>query len=114
VVKSLYKVKEPALRLTFLDDFGEDWDAAWAVCWSRPAWWNPIPARHGAGTVMSFADGHADWWPWKDPRTIELMVKWDWASHGDNLNVTQDGNPDLMRVQKAAWGELGYAPKSGS
>ncbi len=114
VVKNLYKIREPALRLAFLDDFGEDWDAAWAVCWSRPAWWNPIPARHGAGTVMAFADGHADWWPWKDQRTIEMMAKWDWASRGDNLNVTQDGNPDLIRVQKAAWGELGYTPRSGS
>ena len=45
---------------------------------------------------------------------IELMAKWDWASRGDNLNVTQEGNPDLMRVQKAAWGELGYTPQSGS
>jgi prepilin-type N-terminal cleavage/methylation domain-containing protein len=114
VTKNLYKLKLPATRFVFLDDFGEDWDAAWAVCWSRPAWWNPIPARHGAGTVMSFADGRADWWPWKDPRTIELMVKWDWASHGDNLSITQDANPDLMRVQKAAWGELGYTSKSGS
>lgn len=113
VTKNLYKIKQPAMRLVFLDDFGEDWDAAWAVCWSRPAWWNPIPARHGAGTVVSFADGHAEWWAWKDQRTVELMAKWDWASRGDNLNIVQEGNPDLMQVQKAVWGELGYTYNGG-
>ena len=36
------------------------------------------------------------------------MEKWDWDRQGDNLNLTQQGNPDLMRIQKAAWGSLGY------
>jgi prepilin-type N-terminal cleavage/methylation domain-containing protein/prepilin-type processing-associated H-X9-DG protein len=113
VTKNMYKIKHPALRLVFLDDFGEDWDAAWAVPWSRPAWWNPIPARHGAGTVVAFADGHAEWWAWKDPRTIELMAKWDWGANGDNLSIVQQGNPDLLLVQKAVWGELGYTFDAG-
>ena len=109
VVKSKYKIKYPAMRIVFLDDFGEDWDAAWAVPWSRPAWWNPIPARHGAGTIVAFADGHSEWWPWKDQRTIDLMAKWDWGAKGDNLGIVQTGNPDLIRVQKAIWGnDLGY------
>ena len=114
LLRNMYKIKQPTSRLVFIDDFGEDWDAAWAVCWSRPAWWNPIPARHGAGTTVAFADGHSEWWAWKDQRTVELMAKWDWASRGDNLNVEQRGNPDLMQVQKAVWGELGYTYNSGS
>ncbi len=114
VLKNMYKIEHPALRLVFLDDFGEDWDAAWAVPWSRPAWWNPIPARHGAGTTVAFADGHSEWWAWKDSRTIELMQAWDWGAIGDNLNIVQNGNPDLFRVQKAVWGELGYTFDPGS
>jgi prepilin-type processing-associated H-X9-DG protein len=86
VLRNMYRIKQPALRFVFIDDFGEDWDAAWAVCWSRPAWWNPVPARHGAGTTMSFADGHAEWWAWKDQRTIELMEKWDWDSRGTPIS----------------------------
>jgi prepilin-type N-terminal cleavage/methylation domain-containing protein/prepilin-type processing-associated H-X9-DG protein len=108
VLKSMYEVDRPGSRLVFLDDFGEDWDAAWAVCCSAPRWWNPIPARHGAGTTASFADGHAQWWAWKDPRTIELMAKWAWGSRGDNLAITQQGNSDLLHVQKAVWGDIGY------
>ncbi len=108
VLKNMYKIKEPASRFVFIDDFGEDWDAAWAVPWSRPAWWNPIPARHGAGTTLALADGHSEWWAWKDQRTIELMAKWDWNSRGDNLQIQQQGNPDLVLIQKAAWGSLGY------
>jgi prepilin-type N-terminal cleavage/methylation domain-containing protein/prepilin-type processing-associated H-X9-DG protein len=113
VLKNMYKIKHAASRLVFIDDFGEDWDAAWAVCWSQPKWWNPIPARHGAGTTVSFADGHAEWWAWKDQRTVEAMEKWDWDSRGDNLNLVQQGNPDLMLVQKAIWGDLGYTYQPG-
>ncbi len=108
LLRNMYKIKQPAMRFVFIDDFGEDWDAAWAVCWSRPSWWNPVPARHGAGTTLAMADGHSEWWAWKDQRTIELMEKWDWDRLGDNLQIQQQGNPDLMLIQKAAWGELGY------
>jgi prepilin-type N-terminal cleavage/methylation domain-containing protein/prepilin-type processing-associated H-X9-DG protein len=108
VLESMYKIEHPGQRLVFLDDFGEDWDAAWAVPWSRPAWWNPIPARHGAGTVVAFADGHAEWWAWKDPRTIELMAQWDWAAGSHNLSIAQEGNRDLFLIQKAVWAEIGY------
>ena len=61
VVENVYKIKHTARRIAFIDDFGEDWDAAWAVPWSRPAWWNPIPARHGSGTVVAFCDGRSEW-----------------------------------------------------
>ncbi|MHC4119069.1 MAG: type II secretion system protein [Planctomycetota bacterium] len=108
VVQNLYEIEHPARRIVFLDDFGEDWDAAWAVPWSRPAWWNPIPARHGSGTVVAFADGRSEWWVWKDQRTREFMEDFEWGSRGDNLGVVQEDNPDLTRVQTAIWGELGY------
>ncbi|NQV32358.1 MAG: type II secretion system protein [Phycisphaeraceae bacterium] len=111
VVKNRYKLKYPAQRIVFLDDFGEDWDAAWAVPWSQAAWWNPIPARHGSGTVVGMADGRSEWWAWRDGRTMDLMTKWEWGS--DNLSsISHEGNPDLVRVQRAIWGnKLGYMPQ---
>jgi len=112
LVENMYEIKHAAERIVFVDDFGDNWDAAWAVPWSQPNWWNPIPARHGNGTVISFADGSSEWWAWKDQRTIELMTKWEWRDHqggqGDNLGTIQEANPDLIRVQKAIWGSLGY------
>ena len=111
VLKNRYKIQNPALRIVSVDDFGEDWDAAWAVPWSQAAWWNPIPARHGNGTTLGMADGHSEWWAWRDKRTIDLMAKWEWGS--DNLNsIKQEGNQDLVRVQRAIWGnKLGYMPQ---
>jgi len=113
VLKNRYKIKHSVQRIVYIDDFGEDWDAAWAVPWSQPAWWNPIPARHGAGTTVGMADGHSEWWAWKDTRTIDMMERWDWGRKGDNLNsISHAGNPDLVRIQKAIWGnELGYRPQ---
>ena len=111
VLKNRYEIKNPARRIVFLDDFGEDWDAAWAVPWSRAAWWNGIPSRHGSGTTVGKADGHSEWWAWKDPRTIDLMDKWEWTRANLN-NISHEGNPDLVLVQKAIWGnELGYQPQ---
>src|ERR1051325_98520 len=32
-------------------------------------WRNPLASRHGNGTVLSFADGHAELWRWIEART---------------------------------------------
>ena len=50
------------------------------------------------------ADGHAEYWKWRDSRTLDL-------SHGLGVDRTQPGNPDLHKVQRAMWGELGYEPQ---
>ena len=60
-------------------------------------------ARHGNGTNFSFADGHSEYWKWKDPRTISYGMM-EVGSGPD-----QKGNEDLYRVQKAVWGKLGYS-----
>jgi len=110
VVKNRYYIKSPVERIVYLDDYGEDWDAAWAIPWNRPFWWNPIPARHGSGNTWSFADGHAEYWKWEDPSTIKIMAKTDWWDKSDNINIRQQDNRDMIRVQKATWGSLGYEP----
>ena len=98
-------------RIVFLDDFIRDWDACWMLYWSEPKWWNTTPIRHGEGNVFSFADGHSEFWKWKDPRTIELAVKCFSASTPDARSYpesVQPDNPDLLRVTKAVWGSIGY------
>jgi len=110
VIKNINDIKFPAMRIVFVDDYGEDWDAAWTVCYIQPRWWNPIPMRHGPGTVVSYVDGHSTWWNWKDPRTVELS-KLTWVQAEAlraSPQVEQPDNQDLREIQKAYWGKLGY------
>jgi prepilin-type N-terminal cleavage/methylation domain-containing protein len=112
VCKNIIGLKYPGTRIVFLDDYGEDWDAAWAVYYTEPRWWNPIPMRHGKGTVASHADGHSEFHSWADPRTIEwAQLTWQEAEaqRGGSL-TSQPGNEDLQTIQKACWGRLGYTP----
>jgi len=111
VYKKLSEIRRPGERLVFLDDYGEDWDACWAVWHTQPSWWNPIPMRHHGGTTLAFADGHCDWWGWRDQRTIDYGNEpWAVSESGAGIEKNQPGNVDLMKLQKAAWGTLGYEP----
>jgi prepilin-type N-terminal cleavage/methylation domain-containing protein/prepilin-type processing-associated H-X9-DG protein len=108
IVKNLNKLKQLSTRLAFLDDHGENWDAMWYIYYKEPRWWNPIPMRHGKGTVISFADGHTEFHPWKDERTIEF-AQLTWKQAEDSADPSQPGNEDLRWIQTAVWGKLGYA-----
>ena len=111
VYKKLSEIRRPGERLVFLDDYGEDWDACWAVWHTQPTWWNPIPMRHHGGTTLAFAEGHCEWWSWRDQRTIDYGNEpWAISEAGAGIEKNQPGNVDLMKLQKAAWGSLGYEP----
>ena len=111
VYKKLSEIRRPGERLVFLDDYGEDWDACWAVWYTQSSWWNPIPMRHHGGTTLAFAGGHCEWWGWRDQRTIDYGKEpWAVSESGGGVAKLQPGNVDLMKLQKAAWGTLGYEP----
>jgi prepilin-type processing-associated H-X9-DG protein len=52
--------------------------------------------RHNRSGTLSFADGHAETWRWKDPRTTPL--------HRSQLvlGVATPGNPDVARLQSVS------------
>mgnify|MGYP006298624143 CR=1 FL=1 len=103
------QITRTASRIVFLDDYAFDYDSCWQVWYSRPAWWNTTPIRHGSGgNVFSFADGHSDFKNWKDKRTIELAEEYAERNSPEGGDSTQENNEDLQWVQKAVWGELGY------
>ncbi len=113
ILKRITEIKHPATRIAFLDDFIRDHDACWMVFWSKPKWWNATPIRHGYGNVFSFADTRAEYWKWRDQRTIDLAIK----CYDDNTPEARDypesdqpGNQDLIKVTKAVWGSIGYNP----
>jgi prepilin-type N-terminal cleavage/methylation domain-containing protein/prepilin-type processing-associated H-X9-DG protein len=111
VYTKLSEIKRPGERLVFLDDYGQDWDACWAIWHTTSSWWNPIPMRHHGGTTLAFADGHCEWWGWRDQRTIDYGNEaWAVSESAGGVDKNQPGNVDLMKLQKAAWGDLGYEP----
>ncbi|MBX3747155.1 MAG: prepilin-type N-terminal cleavage/methylation domain-containing protein [Verrucomicrobiae bacterium] len=55
-----------------------------------PVWRNNWPATyHDQGATLSFADGHVEYWKWRDPRTSRIRTQGE--SH--------PGNGDLSRLQ---------------
>jgi len=89
----------------------------------RWKWHCPPPIRHGDGTTLSMADGHAEYWKWKGRETVNmprrlvevgggLFEEWlegsDVPGEIDYEPQTEDGLYDLQRLQRATWGRLGY------
>ena len=54
-------------------------------------WWDMPADRHNRGANLSFADGHAERWRWKVPKTALFWVQW----------VPAEEMPDYERIQNA-------------
>ena len=98
------EIRHPSRRMVFVDE-GRLSPDSWTIWPDRAQWWDGTPARHGIGTNFSFADGHSEYWKWKDPRTID-------RAKGRSTPTVQMDNPDLQRIQRAFWGTLGYEPSN--
>jgi prepilin-type N-terminal cleavage/methylation domain-containing protein/prepilin-type processing-associated H-X9-DG protein len=99
-----------AYRLVFID---EGWVTpdAFAVHFKDEQWWDDPPVRHGDGTIVSFADGHSDYWKWKGIETIKYgraANRTHPASHWTPQGP--ENKQDLYKMQRGCWGRLGYTP----
>ncbi|UCE50770.1 MAG: prepilin-type N-terminal cleavage/methylation domain-containing protein [Phycisphaerales bacterium] len=112
IVKNRNDIRSPARRALFLDE-GRLSPASWTIWYDQPRWWDQITTRHGDGTNFSFVDGHSEYWKWKDATTLEI-AKADytyWQGTGRHGDMSRcPGSEDLVKVQKAVWGKLGYTP----
>ncbi len=99
-IKERSEIRQPSRRIVFIDEGRLSADS-WTVYYDEERWWDCVTARHGMGTTFSFADVHAEYRKWTDPRTIEIAQK---AISG----VEHPDNEDLRWVQRGAWGRLGY------
>jgi prepilin-type N-terminal cleavage/methylation domain-containing protein/prepilin-type processing-associated H-X9-DG protein len=111
-VKNLSEITNPspALRLVFIDE-GRMTTDAYAVWYRQETWFDSPPVRHGDGSTVSFADGHAEHWKWKGTDTIKHAREEE--NTGPDTNwapSTSAGYQDLYRMQKGCWGKLGYEP----
>ena len=105
MIKRLNQIRRPGERFVFIDE-GKISPDSWTVFYDQESWWDLPTVRHGDGTNFSFADGHSDYWKWKDSRTVKLAK----MTNPQASDSAQPGNTDLHAVQKAAWGKLGYEP----
>jgi prepilin-type processing-associated H-X9-DG protein len=103
--RSEITVPGPAFRLVFVDQ-GMPTPDSYSVHYLNALWWDPPPVRHGEGTNVSFADGHAEHWTWEADETVAVGGT---ANPWHNYTpVTPAGKRDLQRMQVAVWGRLGY------
>ena len=106
------QIKSLAEQIVFLDE-GRLSPSSWTIWYDQERWWDQITARHGDGTNFSFADSHAEYWKWKDPRTLDVAkadyLTWQNTTRNGGES-TQPGNEDLHRVQRGIFGKLGYTP----
>jgi prepilin-type processing-associated H-X9-DG protein len=73
----------------------------------------PLAVHHSDGTTMSFADGHSEYWKWRDPTTVVWGHWREWVDHAadpasahmQQPTTIKGDNPDYSRVHKAIWGK---------
>lgn len=70
-----------------------------------PVHWNLVSMRHGYGGTLTFADGHAEAWRWKDKwiREGHEALKRRFQSDPSNADASTPSSPedrDLQRLQK--------------
>lgn len=89
--KNRNQIKNATQKIVFLDE-GRLTPDSFAVRYADWGWWDGPFVRHGNGTTVSFADGHAAWWLWKDKATVDLG------------KLKESGNPcNLMNAQPNNW-----------
>jgi len=105
MIKYLNQIKGTTMRMIFIDE-GTLSPDSYAVYTGSPRWFDPPMARHGDGTDLSYADGHAGRIMFKAPETLDAAKN----NTYDYLPTTCEGKVDLYKVQVACWGQLLYTP----
>jgi len=91
-------IKEPGASQAnfFVDENAESIDDGYFAVdsWQSGYWRNTMASRHGNGTMLSLADGHAEQWRWLEPKTRLLK--------GLNATTTPTDR-DLRRLKEASY-----------
>ena len=99
----------PSSRMVFLDEGMRGNVFASVNGWDGRNIMGPTPlaTNHSDGTCMSFADGHSEYWKWRDPNTIVwghmMEDEYRFGKHVLTPPTPTLDNPDYSRVHKAIW-----------
>jgi prepilin-type N-terminal cleavage/methylation domain-containing protein/prepilin-type processing-associated H-X9-DG protein len=111
VAKTLGQIKKASQRIVFIE---ERWPTADAMIipFLLPEWtsYDRPSCMHETGANLGFADGHAEYWRWACRETL------DYCKNGDASTPSPDTTnckKDIIKVQRAVWGGLGYVPQAG-
>jgi prepilin-type N-terminal cleavage/methylation domain-containing protein/prepilin-type processing-associated H-X9-DG protein len=69
-------------------------DGYFAVNLTLTSWQNIPASRHGDGGVLSFADGHVEFWKWREGSTRKLQR---------NFAMSVPNDRDLRRIKEATY-----------
>jgi prepilin-type N-terminal cleavage/methylation domain-containing protein/prepilin-type processing-associated H-X9-DG protein len=107
-IKRMSEIKSPHSRIVFID---EGWMTpdSFATHYREGPWWDDPPVRHGDGTDLSYADGHAAYLKWKAAETIKWGKEHQGIYGGGGFTPnTADGIRELEDFRRGVWGKLGY------
>jgi prepilin-type N-terminal cleavage/methylation domain-containing protein/prepilin-type processing-associated H-X9-DG protein len=120
--KTLGAVKKTSERAVFIDE-GYATSDSYACHYYRHQWYDFPPVRHGNGTTVSYADGHAEWWKYRGVETVKFGKIWDSSAcsvdawydpvtgttvNGNVLSASCPSLNDLYKMQVSCWGSVGY------
>lgn len=96
---SQIRTPPPSSAFVFIDEHENSIENARFLTTQPGDWrWQDIPStRHGGGCGLSFADGHAEIWKWKEPRTYEISKMKGWVQN----EATKPNDRDLARIHNA-------------
>ncbi len=107
-VKRLSEISSPtpAERMVYIDEGAMTPDSFAVHYQGNGTWWDDPPVRHGDGTTVSFADGHATHLKWRATETIEWGRKAQERYYGGFRPTTEDGIEELNEFRRAVWGKI--------
>jgi prepilin-type N-terminal cleavage/methylation domain-containing protein/prepilin-type processing-associated H-X9-DG protein len=125
--KTLGAIKKTSERAVFVDEGASSCDSyavSYPVNATDMVWADFPPVRHGKGTTVSYADGHAEWWQYRGRQTLDYGKMHDakpnpadGVGRGYNpllgtggvtpaLGLSCDSVNDLYKMQVSCWGIL--------
>jgi prepilin-type processing-associated H-X9-DG protein len=99
--QSDFALASPAKTFTFADVApGYVCHPAFVVVEGSGFYYHLPSAQHDRGSTVAFADGHADYQKWRDPKSVKDALTVQWIEN--HLYFTSRDNPDLKWLQERA------------